>query len=122
MSKTHKIHPIQIAHSEDGKQIALISNGIVYAWNTDAIPSIVSGLRQHALGHAPESANGHVYSKGDRVHLTDEPGAAMVMTVAGKDAIHSIHKGKSYAMPRREARRIADSFEGVYRKLAGATP
>ena len=108
---------LQIAHSPDGKEMAVITDQHTYAWAADSIPAIVAALREHAQGHAMPGAGGMVFSHDDRVCFTDKPVKQTYQNVDGEAGLVIEHEDWTYAMPRQEARVLADNLEAVHRSI-----
>jgi hypothetical protein len=81
------------------------------------VPGLIKALRACAAGEAkPEGCGGMVYAKDGKVFITDE--SARFFVVATPEAAESV--GWIYAMPRREASRMADGFAKALRDMGEA--
>jgi hypothetical protein len=108
---------IQIAHSPDGKQIAVITDEHTYAWNLAKIPGIVDALRAHANGASLPGADVLVFSYEDRVCLSDKPPKRSYQSVEGQAALIIDQKNWTYTMPKHGARLLANNLEAVLRQI-----
>ena len=104
---------IQIARTPDGKQIAVITLAHVYSWHASKVHAIIAALREHARGATAPSADGMVFTAGDRIGLCDKPVRQSYQNFGDEPALIVDQVEWTYAMQKHEARVLADNLEIV---------